>query len=457
MKPVLIATVVFLLLWLPAAIFSRGFPEADGYTHYLCARFAFQIPANFLDMWGRPVCTALYSVPAALAGRMGAVTASALVAIGCAWTSFQIARDQEDRLPALAFVFTLAQPLLFLHSLSAMSELPFALLLGTAFLAFLRQRWGIFAVLCSLLPLARPEGFGFWLMGAAVLVWRGRARWLVVLPMPLLAWDITGWIVQHCPGPWWHWLISQWPWSSHSMYLPGDPFTFFAELPDVVSPLVLPATLLGIWRSVAIRKQFRAVTAAIPLFVLVAHTLLYATGKLGSYGEARYLLIAAPFWGVLSGRGWQWCFDRFQWRAPFRWAAAAVAAPVLINVFHPVVPLRPPPEWDMAARVAHWYARSDIRQRYPHLLCSHMGFFYDLDLSPSGAPNIDWNRENILSPPPGVLLIWDPLFGPKNANSDRAVSLEEVLRAGWIDEPAANTLLESSPGSNWHILHSPKP
>ena len=455
-KPALIAVGVFLILWLPAAIYSRAFPEADGCTHYLCARFAFQIPSNFVDMWGRPVCTALYAVPAVLAGRLGDCAISALVAIGCGIVSFRMARLQGDRLAALAMIFTLAQPMLFIHSLSAMTELPFALMLGGAFLAFTTERWWVVALLASLMPLTRPEGFGFILIAAAALVWRRKIPWLAILPLPLLIWDVGGWLIQGRVGPWWYWGISQWPWSEHSMYLPGDPLTFIVELPIVVSPLILPATLLGIWRSVKEKGHFRLSGAAIALFVLAVHTLLYASGKLGSYGEARYLLIAAPFWGVLSARGWQWCFDRLQWPSTFRWAAFASLAPLILNALHPIIPLREPPSWAMADRVASWYTGSNVRRIYPHLLCSHIGIFYAMDISPSNQSMRSWTRETIGNPPPKTLLIWEPRFAPRNANSDRAVSLEDVRKAGWVEETDAPPLLGDPPDLDWHIFHSPE-
>jgi len=456
-KTAILAVGAFILLWLPAAALSRGFPEADGCTHYLFARFAFQVPANLVNMWGRPVCTLLYAVPAIVAGRFGVCAASALVGIGCGVVSYQLARDSGDRLPVLALLFTLAQPILFIHSLSAMTELPFALLLGAAFLAFGRERWGVAALLASLLPLTRPEGFGFLLIAAVALVWRRRVRWLAILPAPLLLWDVAGWFIHDRYGPWWHWLASQWPYASHSMYGHGNPLTFVAELPIIVSPLVLPALFFGIWRSLVPPRGFRAATAALPLFVLFVHSLLYSTGRLGSYGEARYLMVAAPFWGVLAGRGWQWCFDHFQWRQPVRWAALAALAPVVINVFYPVVPLRPPVDWVMSQRVAHWYAASAARREYPHLLCSHIGVFFALDLSPSDHSARDWNRQTIFAPPPGTLLIWDPTFGPLNADEDCAVTLDEIRIAGWEEEADAVALLRNGPASNWHIFHSESP
>jgi hypothetical protein len=478
---------VFMLFWLPAAMLSRGFPEADGYSHYLCARFAFQIPSNFTDVWARPFCTALYSLPAVLGGRFGICCISALVAIGCGIVSLHLAREQQDRLPVLALIFTLAQPVLFVHSLSAMTELPFALLLGLSFLAFSGERFGVAALLASLLPLTRPEGFGFVLIAGGWLIYRRKFIWLAILPLPLLASDVIGWTMHGRIGPWWHWLASQWPYSAQSMYGHGSWLTFVTELPIVVSPLIFPATLLGIWLSVGwvysptigtllfrvkrwwvntpnlqlknqqLRANDRAwerlATAFIPLFVLFVHTVLYATGKLGSYGEPRYLLIASPFWGVLSARGWEWCFTRLKWKHTLRWGAVAALTPLLINAIQPAIPLRPPADCVMAQRVADWVATSGVRKLYPHLLCSHMAVFYSLGISPQDSAVRSWDRETILHAPAATVLIWDPTYGPLNASSDRAVTVEEIRGAGWIEDVQASPLRDP-PAAGWHIFHS---
>src|SRR5260221_680653 len=74
---------LFSLLWAVSVTFSHGFLAADGYTHYLYARFAFREPTGLLDVWGRPLCTLLYAVPAVAGGRVGACLTSLLVALGC--------------------------------------------------------------------------------------------------------------------------------------------------------------------------------------------------------------------------------------------------------------------------------------------------------------------------------------------------------------------------------------
>jgi hypothetical protein len=111
----------------------------------------------------------------------------------------------------------------------------------------------------------------------------------------------------------------------------------------------------------------------------------------------------------------------------------------------------------MADHVAHWYMGSAARQRYPNLLCEHMGFYYALGISPSGGPPmLNYDRETIFSVPPGTLLIWEPRFSPRNSNSDRAVTLEEVRHAGWEEEPEAAAVLAAGPEEDegWHIFHS---
>ena len=70
-------------------------------------------------------------------------------------------------MPRTAPDLYLAQPLLFLHSFSELTELPFAALIGLSFLAYQRRQFLLMAVLVAISPLSRPEGFGFLLLAAA--------------------------------------------------------------------------------------------------------------------------------------------------------------------------------------------------------------------------------------------------------------------------------------------------
>src|SRR5215218_2895177 len=189
---IVIAIFTFTVLSLAVSITSDGFLEADGCTHYQYAKFAFSEPHYLINIWGRPVCTALYALPAQIGGRFAVRCTSLLLAIALSFVSYAIARKLKIRRPELAVIFTLAQPLVFLHSFAELTELPFALLLGLAFLAFQHKRWLAFAIIESILPLSRPEGFGFVILAAIALLAGRRWWWIIVLPIPVLIWSFVG-------------------------------------------------------------------------------------------------------------------------------------------------------------------------------------------------------------------------------------------------------------------------
>jgi hypothetical protein len=476
------AILIFATLSILAAVYSDGFLTGDACTHYLYARFALHDAAYLFDVWGRPMVTALDALPAMIGGRLGVRMMSLALAIGCGLLAWRWAAEEGMRWPVLALIFTLGQPWLFLHSFSEMTELPFAAALGLAFWAYLRRRWFLMACLAAVLPLGRPEGFVFLAVAAGVLVWEGgwkRFAYLPILAVPLLAWNVGGWAVDGCHGQWWRWLGQKWPWSEHSAYGHGSLFAFAGQLPVIVGPIVLPATLVGLavylwpWRdrqsmgtprvpapwalaADADARRARLAIALVPLAVLAGHSLLYWRGILASYGEPRYLLIVAPFWGVLTAAGWECTFAAMRWRRPIAWAALAAAAPLLFDVIHPIVPVRADADWLQARRFAEWY-RSDIaaQHRYPRLVATHTGVYYYLDLDPNdslrAAPK---TRATFAHPPPGTMLVWDPLYGAQNADNRLVIAPAELLNSGWKELPSAESAFNDSAPTDdcWRVF-----
>jgi hypothetical protein len=452
-----------------AAVRSRGFLESDGCMHYLLARHALEQPFYFTDVWGRPLCTALFAIPAHLGGLLGVRLISLAAAIGCGLVAFRLAIGQGYRWPALALIFTLGQPLLFLHSFSEMTELPFALLVGLGMLAYQSRRWAALAIVAALLPLGRPEGFLFALLAAAALIARRRWIWLAILPVGLIAWSIAGHVLSGpADAPWWGWLIDHWPWGMVSEYGHGSPLHFLARLPVLVGPFALPAMWIGMGRNLwpAIRGRLLdwrpwldCVIAALPLALLVGHSLLYAMGKLSSSGELRYLLVVAPLWGLLCARGWELVFGWMNWSRPLSWAALAVVAPGLVNFVYRVLPLEPPANWLEAQRFVQWYQAHAIHDRYPRVLTNHPGIFYYMDVSPSDRRFVEpWLGTTVDHPPAGVLLLWDPRFSPVNADPALCVSLDRVMAAGWINDWKAQWLSNVNnppPWANYKITPAP--
>lgn len=461
---ILLSIVTFVALSLTLSITSDGFLEADGCTHYMYAKFAFAEPHYLLNIWGRPVSTALYALPAQIGGRFAVRCTSLIVAIGVSFVAYAIARKQGFRKPELALIFTLAQPLLFLHSFAELTELPFALLLGLAFLAFQSKRWMWLAIVASILPLARPEGFAFLILAALVLLRRDRWWWIAILPIPMMLWCYIGWREYGSPVeyPWYLWIVRNWPYAEKSTYLSGSIFHFAMLLPAVVGPLIFPATLVGIWRAIRSSAWSDRLIAIIPLFILIGHSVLYATGRMASSGEVRYMLIVAPFWAVLAAIGWNRLIEIVPVRfARFELHAAFLAAilPCLVNRMYQVLPLVYQDDWMRARDAVRLMRDSPIARTHPRVQAAHPGIYYFLGVSPTDKNrSVEWRRDLIAHPRPGTVLIWDWVYGTHNSDRERVVQPDEILQAGWI--PIRVPLLEdgwTNRPSTWMVFISPEP
>ena len=454
---VLAGMAIFVALSATAGIRSEGFLEADGCVHYEYARFALEEHHLFTNVWGRPFCTAIYCIPANLGGLVGVRLASLAMALAIGVITWRIAKNQGYLWPGLALLFLIGQPIVFLHSFSELTELPFALLLALGFWAYQARRWLWMAVFAALLPTARPEGFGFLMMAAVALVLHRRARYLPVLVAPLMAWSAAGWYYDLCrPRPWYSgiatWLPRNWPYSAESVYGRGFVGRFVVLLPAIVSPAAFPAVMLGAWRSFGMKQgpgiisrcfdaifgddhrvRVQWMIALIPLMVLAGHSVLYATGRMASSGELRYMTVAAPMWALLAALGWEWLFVRLKWRRPMTWALVGLVVPVLANVFYRVVPLKMDDDWVRGGEVVRWYRSSPYRENYPLLIAPHPAVKYYQGVSPANKDvSPEWNHDTANRPPNGAIFVWDPMYANYNSDARRIVSLEEIEKAGWV-------------------------
>ncbi len=434
--------------WAIAVATADGFLEDDAWTHYLYSRFAFAKPAYLLDVWGRPMCTGLYALAAPWAGMMGCRAISLLLLLACVVLTMRTAKALriDERVSA---IFLLGQPMLFLHSLSVMTELPFAVLLIAAFLCFLRGHWWAMALLVGLLPLTRPEGFGFVLLGVLVLVIYRQFLWLPLLILPITAWSWLGWWMWGASPDhaWWQWLPMHWPYSAASTYGHGWLLQFVGLMPVLIGPSVVFVILalaryagrgLGEGSSSIFEQPFareaessllpspevpgegvsRLLLVVIPLLMLVAHSLLWWLGKMASYGEIRYLLIVSPFWAILAAAGWQ--------SASIKPSPTLIAAiGLLVAVGFRVTTLRSSAEGRIAHQVTIWY--ETVKPEYPRVIASHPAVYVHLDRPPG-----EWNVDALSSPADHSVVLWDPKCGPFNADNRLVTNVAGLESIGWI-------------------------
>ena len=507
---VLLTLLAFAAVSLTLNVLSDGFLEADGITHYLYARWAFAEPYLFTNVWGRPVATSLYAFGAQLPGTLfgqpmrlvGVRATSMMVAVVTALLAWRVAAGQGDGRghdrPRLVVLFLLAQPLVILHSISELTELPFAMLSMLGLLAYQRRWWWVLALAIGLTPAARPEGFGLLLLaGGALLVHR---RWeLLLLPLPLIVWDRLGWwSYGGSPGAWWQvlaWLRDNWPYSEQSTYQSGPLLKFVGMLPAATGPMLLPLVLIGsVAAGLALRPGRRAETpdvreaaepltldyadpdvgrpppqvpawrdwrdhgtrvgwtiVFIPWFVLVVHSLLHWTGKMASSGDVRYLVAVAPFWALLAGRGFDTLADRLAWNWPARRVTTAAVGfaltpLVVLQLAYPVVPLEMDQPGRDAIAVADWYAAGDLARTHPHLVTDHPVVWYRLDLDPQQGGG---GQRTVLDAAPGSVFLWHEVYSQFNADARYVVPADLPPAHGWEDVTPA----KFPPG--WKVFVTP--
>src|SRR6476620_2359766 len=152
-----IALAVMAMLGFTLILLFPGCPEQDTEYHFLEARTAWNNPSLFVDVWGRPLYTAIYAWPALLGFTATRVFAVGIgLAIG--WQVWRLARDLVLERAWLAIPLLLGQPVFFELFPDLLTEPLFALVFVVALRWHLRGRTKRGMLAASLLPLARPEG-----------------------------------------------------------------------------------------------------------------------------------------------------------------------------------------------------------------------------------------------------------------------------------------------------------
>lgn len=457
-----IAVVCFAALSLWMAIASKGFLEADGLTHYMFSRHAFNENHYFWSVWGRPLCTGVYAIPAAIGKVLGVRVMSLLLAVATGLVTYRIAKNQGYRLPALAALLLFAQPLYFLHSFSELTEVPFAFVATLAVWAFQARQFFWMTVAVSILPMGRPEGFGLIFLACLALLHERKWYYFFIIPLPLVIWTYFGWRSVGSPAdtPWYMWLPRNWPYALKSLYGKGPWYHFLLLLPALLSPGFFPVFFIGVWRCLTgfARPQdsklpaflashtarVQTVIVTIPLMVFFVHSVLWMFGLMASNGELRYLLCVAPMWALVCAKGFEWVWMQFpaldRWSrqygmpGPFRTAGLLALLPVIANMYYRVVPLRIYAADLMAREAAEWYAgNGELRKAYPKVMSSPPAIYFALDMSASDKSRAEsCSRESVARAPMGTILFWDPIYGPKNASAEMCVTIEQVEAAGWV-------------------------
>jgi len=133
-----IAALVYFTYLSLASNASEG--GGDAIVHYRIARYSWRYPELFMDMWGKPVFTALSSLFAQL-GFNNMKIFNVLVAVTTGILGFGILKRSGSPLSGLYFLLLFFTPIYFVLIPSTLTEPLFGLCLMTGIYLFQRNRY----------------------------------------------------------------------------------------------------------------------------------------------------------------------------------------------------------------------------------------------------------------------------------------------------------------------------
>jgi hypothetical protein len=405
-----------------------GCPEQDTDYHFLGARSAWLNPWLFVDVWGRPLYTTFYALPALL-GFTAARFCAVGIGVATAWQTWRLAGDLRLERAWLVIPLLLGQPVFFELFPDLLTEPLFALVFVVALRWHLRgwTRRGMLAA--SLLPLARPEGvflcllWGVWVMAKNVNptappqapVLRKLIRTVpstLILSVGVFIWWAAATCITRDPL----FILHNWPSTWHQgVYGRGTLFGYSQRALEFTGVLLAAPFVLGFWCKIRAWTWIPVTSSCLLLFFL--HTLFRAYGLFGEAGYPRYMVSVAPAIAVLTLAGWN---NIARWIEKWpRFASGALGATVLsVSLAGNFCYLDSFP-WardPIAIReMADWF--HEHPQPYQRLIWSNARMCIVFGLTLQESPSLLSNsRETTLAllrdAPSGTLVFWDDHLGP---------------------------------------------
>ncbi len=172
--------------------FSADAPwDDDCPTRFLNSRNALSDPNQFVSVWNRPLWVLIFAIPAQL-GKVSVPLLMTLISSLGAWMLWRGVVKLNVPHAWLVIALYAFQPFFFGTSRVALTEPLAATLICAGFFFLVHKKWGLYALMGGLLPLARLE------MSLVLIVWMlpllKEKQWKSILWMlaPILLWNLAG-------------------------------------------------------------------------------------------------------------------------------------------------------------------------------------------------------------------------------------------------------------------------
>ena len=422
-----IALGLMALLGVALIFLFPGSPEQDTDYHFLEARSAWSNPWLFVDVWGRPLYTTFYALPALLSFTVARFFAVG-IGLATAWQTWRLAGDLRLERAWLVIPLLLGQPVFFELFPDLLTEPLFALVFVIALRWHLRGRTRLGMLAASLLPLARPEGiflcfiWGVWVVAKNVRsptsppvpVYRNLIRSVpstLILGTGVFSWWIAATCITRDPL----FILHNWPATWHQdVYGRGTLFSYSQRALEFTGLLLAVPFVIGLWCKMRAPTWIPLTTSFLLFFLL--HSVFRAYGLFGEAGYPRYMVSVAPAIAALSLAGWN---TIARWIAPWPHLSGVLGSTILgfslVQNFLYLDSFSAARDPIAIREMSGWL--QEHPKSYQRLVWSNarMCIVSGLTLvqSPSlSSPSREATLALLRNAPSGTLVFWDNHFGP---------------------------------------------
>lgn len=279
--------------------------DDDCIGRYYNARDAIHNPHHFISLWNRPLFIILFFIPFQISHHtillMAIISASSAYALFLALKELKISNSFMI-IPLLTF-----QTFYFAISRSALTEPLAAAIIAFGFLFYQRKQFFYFALIGSLLPLARLELSVILIFWIYILIINKKLKYVLLLGVPTLLWSLAGTLIDG--DLFWLFERTIGKETVENRYGHKSFWHYFHRYIYVIGPVVFYFFFIGLFERVYKRK--------VNVFVIgqfIAGFLIYVvfSWKLNmgqAAGFLRHLVALSPLTSVLALYGYNYWLE----------------------------------------------------------------------------------------------------------------------------------------------------
>jgi uncharacterized membrane protein len=291
------------VLW---GVFMNGTWDDDCQSRYFNTVDALKNPHQFIDLWNRPLFIILFFIPV-LMGKISIPIFMSLISVTGGYYLYKALKHLKVPNTLLILFLLLLQPYYMGVGRDAMTEPLASAIVCIGFYLMVKQKWTAFALLGSLLPLARTEMTALLPLWAMILFQHKEWKKIPLLAFGLLLWQVMGVLITNDPLFLYTQTIKKE--SIENIYGHKKFNTYFIRYLYIIGPVVFYYFFLGI---ISRLKALKIDWFIIGQFVIgfLMYTMLAHKFNLGqSAGFLRNLIPLSPLAAILALYGYNWWID----------------------------------------------------------------------------------------------------------------------------------------------------